>query len=121
MYVCMLARYMPWPCVCPLVCLSVCLSHVRCSAKKAEHIGSCKQRRTRESSFRLPKTSGKFDQCHSVRGRQMQLKTIQDRCIVSIRLQLNHALCRMVTLPMILNDPYDTIRDAILTCARKPT
>jgi len=84
--------------------VSVCLSQVGVLLKRL-NVGSHKQYHTiaRESSFRMPKISAKFDRGHPLRGRRMQVgwvkigyfwpiagyisKTVQDRHIVSIKVE----------------------------------
>ena len=67
------------------------------------NVGSHKQHHTIASSFLAPKISAKFDRGHRLRGRQMQVgwvkigdfrqitgyisKTVQDRCMVSIKVE----------------------------------
>ena len=69
-------QYWPWACVC--VCLSVsvclCLSQVGVLLKRL-NVGSHKQHHTiaQDCSFLTPKTSAKFDRCHPLRGRRMQV------------------------------------------------
>jgi len=87
------------------LCLCVCLSHSSIVSKRL-NVGSRKQRRTiaHDSSFLVPKIMAKLERDHPLRGRQMQVgwvkiighfrrktrynsKTVQDRRIVSIKVE----------------------------------
>ena len=86
------------------LCVCVCLSHSGIVSKRL-NAGSRKQRRTivHDSSFLMPNIMTKFERDHPLRGREIQvgwvkighfrrktrynLKTVQDRRIVSIKVE----------------------------------
>jgi len=84
--------------VCLSVCQSVCLSHSGIVSKRL-NVGSRKQRRTiaHDSSFLLPKIMAKFERYqmqvgwvkigHFRRKTRYNLKMVQDRRIVSIKVE----------------------------------
>ena len=105
--------------------LSVCLSQVGVLLKRLNIHTNNTIRKLRDSSFLIPKISAKFDQGHSLRGNQMQVgwvkigdfrqiivyisKTVQDRCMVSIKVEYE-LVCALsngdiATLPMTLSHP----------------
>ena len=87
--------------LCPSVRLSVCLSVTSRSSTKTAKRRITQTTSHRDSSFRMPKISAKFDRSHPLLGRQMQVgwvkigdfrqingyisKTVQDRRKVSIK------------------------------------
>ena len=100
------------------VCVSVCVSvALRYCIKTA--IRRITQTTPHDSSFLMAEIMAKFERDHPLRGRQMQvgwvkighfrrktrynLKTVQDRRIVSIR--KSYSLYQMVMFPMTMGDP----------------
>jgi len=107
-----------------VVCLCVCVSFtLRYFIKTAEHrITHTTPHDSPMTSFLMPKIMAKFEQDHPLQGRQMQVgwvrirhfrrkmrynsKTLQDRHIVSIKLNRKlYALYQMAMFPMTLVTP----------------
>ena len=107
-------------CLCVCVCLSVCQSiTLRYCIKTAK----CWMSKIMpHDSFLTPKLTAKFERDQPLRGRQIKVgwvkirhfwckprcnsKTVQDRRIVSIKVEQSYVLYRIAMFPMTLGDSY---------------
>ena len=102
------ARYWPWACVCPSVCLSVCVCLTRRIA------------RSLSDSWASCLTHPVYSQSDHVCQSRTAMHHLPDVAAYGALAGWS-SLSRLTDCNYIVTIWYDTIRDAILTCARKLT